>query len=491
MASILLINDNKIVSRLLQLSSQKNGYDLEEITSLPPSGDTYDFIFVDSDLYDPELIQKIRDTLHFQKLVYVGVKNEPIPEGFDLDIEKPFLPTDFVKLIEENYQPHEEVSEEEEMSAEEEPAEDEEAFNLDEIDESLLEEAEVPEEKLEELLEPMEVESALIEEEIQAGEEPTDIVSEVASVIAEEEGETKTEDLANMLEEIEEMEVPQMEEEVSEVSESVEEEISLEELPEIEEEREEETLLDMEAEQMHEEIKPLEESISEESLELPPLEEEETLLDLEAEQKEETSSSTQKQSEPTEEIEEMEASAEREILEDPEALDELSDEAVMAALAEEEDTQKSEERTSGLTTMVAAAATGIAANATAEIYEEKAEEKVTDILEGVEGTEKESDYLITDEKEEIDELTEEFASLNEDEIKRILGESGEDTSEVGTEEIIEERYESEGEEEVIEPHDMEEMIQQAVARALTAEMIANAFKDMEVTVNITFKPKEK
>ncbi len=482
MASILLINDNKIVSRLLKLSSQKNGYDLEEVTALPASKDTYDFVFVDSEQYDTALLQQIRDTLHFQKLVYIGMKNETLPDGFDLEIEKPFLPTDFVKMIEENYQVSQESPLSEEVGAEEKKQEEDELFNLDEIDESLLEEGEVSEEKLEELLEPMEVESTLIEEVETVEETHPDIVSEVASAIAEDEGETKTEDLANMLEEIEEMEVSETES--SQLSEGDEEVTSA---------KEEETLLDLEAEKMHEEIEAEEkEHVSDEDLELPPLEEE-TLLDLEAEKMDKEQASFQERETETAGTEEIEEMAEREILEDPEAFDEMTEEAVMAAVSGEEKTEN-EESGVGLTTMVAAAAAGAVAATTSTDAESgkeaENEEAIADILEGVEGTEKESDYLITDEKEEIEELTEDFASLNEEEIKRIFGESGEDLSEVGTEEIIEERYESEGEEEVIQPQDMEQMIQQAVAKALTAEMISEAFKNMDVTVNITFKPKE-
>lgn len=101
MPSILLINENKIVSRLLQLSSEKNGYNLEEVTALDSSGDSYDIIFVDSDKYSDALMGQIESKLNYEQLGYIGTKQETAPEGFNLVIEKPFLPTDFVDMIKE------------------------------------------------------------------------------------------------------------------------------------------------------------------------------------------------------------------------------------------------------------------------------------------------------------------------------------------------------------------------------------------------------
>ncbi len=101
MPSILLINENKIVSRLLQLSSQKNGYNFEEVTKLDTSGDSYDVIFIDSESYSTELLDEINSKLNFNQIGYIGTKQDSTPDGFDLVIEKPFLPTDFVNLINE------------------------------------------------------------------------------------------------------------------------------------------------------------------------------------------------------------------------------------------------------------------------------------------------------------------------------------------------------------------------------------------------------
>jgi len=103
MLSILLINDNKIVSRLLQLSSKKSGFDLEENGVFAPEKESYNMIFVDSDKYSDELIDKIKENLTYDKLVFIGTAQVKKPEGFELVLEKPFLPTDFTSLVEKNF----------------------------------------------------------------------------------------------------------------------------------------------------------------------------------------------------------------------------------------------------------------------------------------------------------------------------------------------------------------------------------------------------
>ncbi len=97
--TILLINENKIVSRLLGLSCEKNGYKLEEVKALDVLEESYDVVFVDSDLYSNELLGEIEEKIKYTKLGYIGTKQDDSPDGFDIIIEKPFLPTDFVDII--------------------------------------------------------------------------------------------------------------------------------------------------------------------------------------------------------------------------------------------------------------------------------------------------------------------------------------------------------------------------------------------------------
>jgi len=133
MLSILLINDNKIVSRLLQLSSKKSGFDIEENGVFSPEKDFYNLIFVDSDKYSDELLQNIKENLTYDKLVFIGTAQVKKPEGFELVLEKPFLPTDFTALIEKNF-----IVEEETINHD-----DIEENNKDEDIDDLLEEEEI------------------------------------------------------------------------------------------------------------------------------------------------------------------------------------------------------------------------------------------------------------------------------------------------------------------------------------------------------------
>jgi len=147
MLSILLINDNKIVSRLLQLSSKKSGFDIEESGVFSPSKDSYNLVFIDSDKYSEELMDKIKENLTYDKLVFIGTAQVKKPEEFELVLEKPFLPTDFISLVEKNFIVENKEAEEiidfdkdEDIGSIEEETSDEELKldeNLDELDNSV------------------------------------------------------------------------------------------------------------------------------------------------------------------------------------------------------------------------------------------------------------------------------------------------------------------------------------------------------------------
>ena len=59
---ILLFNDNKIVSRLISLTCEKNGIEFHEIENKDDLGDekNYDYIFIDGDFYTDELKEEIK-----------------------------------------------------------------------------------------------------------------------------------------------------------------------------------------------------------------------------------------------------------------------------------------------------------------------------------------------------------------------------------------------------------------------------------------------
>ncbi len=132
MLSILLINDNKIVSRLFGLSCQKHNYDLEEIKDYNPKKEAYNILFVDSALFDSQALESLRGRVVFDKVAYMGDRGELKPEMCDLLLEKPFLPTDFIRLIEQNFRPA--SGDEDEVMSEEETLDELDLDSLEEID---------------------------------------------------------------------------------------------------------------------------------------------------------------------------------------------------------------------------------------------------------------------------------------------------------------------------------------------------------------------
>ncbi|ECO2048496.1 hypothetical protein FYH12_02775 [Campylobacter coli] len=91
---ILLLNENPVVSRLISLSAKKMSYDFEEINAYDENLGHYDVIIVDSDTPVPLKILKEK----CDKLIFLAPRNQ----SADIDaliLHKPFLPTDFLNLL--------------------------------------------------------------------------------------------------------------------------------------------------------------------------------------------------------------------------------------------------------------------------------------------------------------------------------------------------------------------------------------------------------
>ncbi|BEJ71903.1 hypothetical protein B10328_11400 [Campylobacter coli] len=94
MMKILLLNENPVVSRLISLSAKKMSYDFEEINAYDENLGHYDVIIVDSDTPAPLKILKEK----CDKLIFLAPRNQ----SADIDaliLHKPFLPTDFLNLL--------------------------------------------------------------------------------------------------------------------------------------------------------------------------------------------------------------------------------------------------------------------------------------------------------------------------------------------------------------------------------------------------------
>ncbi|HEF6448575.1 TPA: highly acidic protein [Campylobacter jejuni] len=92
---ILLLNENPVVSRLVSLSAKKMSYDFEEFNAYSENLGNYDVIVVDSDTPAPLKILKEK----CDRLIFLAPRNQNV-EDIDAQIlQKPFLPTDFLNLL--------------------------------------------------------------------------------------------------------------------------------------------------------------------------------------------------------------------------------------------------------------------------------------------------------------------------------------------------------------------------------------------------------
>ncbi len=92
---ILLLNENPVVSRLVSLSAKKISYDFEELNAYSENLGNYDVIVVDSDTPAPLKILKEK----CDRLIFLAPRNQNV-EDIDAQIlQKPFLPTDFLNLL--------------------------------------------------------------------------------------------------------------------------------------------------------------------------------------------------------------------------------------------------------------------------------------------------------------------------------------------------------------------------------------------------------
>ncbi len=99
---MLLLSQNPVVNKLVTLSAQKTGDELVVAAGLAdvPEGNI-DLLIVDEGVYEPFLMEGIEEKATVHSALYMGAQSTPVPEGFDRSLNKPFLPTDLLKLMSE------------------------------------------------------------------------------------------------------------------------------------------------------------------------------------------------------------------------------------------------------------------------------------------------------------------------------------------------------------------------------------------------------
>lgn len=97
---LLLLNNNPAVSRLIKLSVEKVGDSLDEFDDygLVPLRH-YDVVMVDNESYDEEALMSLCESSECQYVIYVCQRGSKKPDFANVALEKPFLPTDFLALL--------------------------------------------------------------------------------------------------------------------------------------------------------------------------------------------------------------------------------------------------------------------------------------------------------------------------------------------------------------------------------------------------------
>lgn len=137
---LLLLNNNPAVSRLIKLSAEKAGYELDEFEDygLVPLS-TYDVILVDNELYDETALAELCENIRCDYIIYICQRGAKKPDTVNVALEKPFLPTDFLVLLDKvknviESHKSEDVEEDSTSLPSSPSTEMEDAFDIDQID---------------------------------------------------------------------------------------------------------------------------------------------------------------------------------------------------------------------------------------------------------------------------------------------------------------------------------------------------------------------
>lgn len=136
---VLLFNDNPVVTKLVTLSAQKTGDQLEvcsDIKVLNPG--EYELLIVDDGVYNDESAAILGSSITASQHLFMSNRDTEVPAGFEHKINKPFLPTDLVELLSSISAMHTDAPAQEEERVESVDAPDDETFDLDGLDDELI-----------------------------------------------------------------------------------------------------------------------------------------------------------------------------------------------------------------------------------------------------------------------------------------------------------------------------------------------------------------
>ncbi len=97
---ILLITENPTIQKLFSLSAEKKGDEVSVGNKESIPDENYDVVFLDKEVYSKETFDNLKKSFPSSKFVLILNKNEEKIPGFDEFLQKPFLPTDLIDMLE-------------------------------------------------------------------------------------------------------------------------------------------------------------------------------------------------------------------------------------------------------------------------------------------------------------------------------------------------------------------------------------------------------
>jgi len=97
---ILLLNDNPVVTKLVNLSAQKTDDTVTTAHRVEEAAEgSYDLLVIDDAQYSEESYAELKKKIKFKKSLFICSRDNRNEESFSATIKKPFLPTDMVELF--------------------------------------------------------------------------------------------------------------------------------------------------------------------------------------------------------------------------------------------------------------------------------------------------------------------------------------------------------------------------------------------------------
>ncbi|GEM_PF-2324867 len=195
---LLLINKNPVVSRMMQMSVPKAGFEIEECESVYdlPSG-KYEVVVIDDEMYDENFLHDINQNIKYYQIGIITSSKSDKFDNFDFVLSKPFLPTDLIEVLRKVRSEIESQKETLPLVEEEGGSELEQFLKANEERDELLEEKEpvleesaplFEEERIVEIEEEVEEESPFVTENLEkSGVLKEDDVEEVSQLLSQDE----------------------------------------------------------------------------------------------------------------------------------------------------------------------------------------------------------------------------------------------------------------------------------------------------------------